>query len=90
MLNLGDRVKHQVTGNIGIVVGLGKRIVNNKCLPTAKVKIVSPQSNRKTTVKDLNTKWRPCPQDLRTIYPNPLHKNVVLKPAAKQIFLKTA
>lgn len=90
MLNLGDRVKHQETGNVGIVVGFGKRVVNNKCLSTAKVKIIDSKSHRKNTVNDLDTKWLPCPQDFRTVSPNSPSKNRILKPVVKQIRAKTA
>ncbi|MEM8830037.1 MAG: hypothetical protein AAGE96_11870 [Cyanobacteria bacterium P01_G01_bin.19] len=90
MLNLGDCVKHQATGNIGIVVGFGKRIVNNKCLPTTKVKIISPKSNRKTTVKDLDTQWLPCPQDFRVIHPTNSSKKRVFRPVAEKVRVKTA
>ena len=90
MLNLGARVKHQETGNIGIVIGFGKRIVNNKCLSTAKVKIISPKSSNKNTVNDLDAKWLPCPQDFRVIYPNSPNKNRLFRPVVKQVRAKTA
>ncbi|MEM7591778.1 MAG: hypothetical protein AAF383_09725 [Cyanobacteria bacterium P01_A01_bin.83] len=98
MLNLGDkpdgiasqRVKHQETGNIGIVVGFGKRIINNKCLPTTKVKIVDSESERKTIVRDLDTKWMLFPQDFKAIYPEPLNKYRVHKFNDRKVRVKTA
>lgn len=85
MLNLGDRVKHQETGKTGIVVGFGKRIVNNKCLPTAKVETTDPKSNKKAIVKDLDTKWLPCPKDFKVMHPDPLNKYRIFKPTGERV-----
>ena len=91
MLNLGDRVKHQDTGNVGIVVGFGKRIVNHECLPTTKVKLISPESNKPiVTIKDLDINWLPCPEDFRVIYPDPLNKYRTFRPNLTQVRAKTA
>ena len=83
ILNLGDRVKHLDTGEIGIVVGYGKRIVNNKCLATVKVKLVNSTARKKATIKDLDSKWFPCPEDYRTLHPNPLAKDLIVKPVKR-------
>ena len=90
MLNLGDRVKHQNTGNIGIVVGFGKRIVNNKCLPTTKVKLIGSESQPKVTIKDLDINWLPWPEDFRVIHPDPLNKYRIFRPNVTQVRAKTA
>ena len=90
MFNLGDRVKHLDTGNIGIVVGSGKRIVDRKCLTTVKVKIVSPNLSNKLTIKDLDSKWFLFPEDYRTLYPNPLSRHLVVKPIKRYDFSKSA
>ena len=50
MFKIGDRVKQQDTGNIGIVVGYGHRIVNNKCLTTIRVKLERSTSIKETMV----------------------------------------
>lgn len=63
MFNLRDRVKHQETGDIGTVVGFGRRIVNNKCLRTIKVKIISPTLSEKRIVEGIDYKWLPCPKE---------------------------
>ena len=83
MLNLGDRVKHLDTGEIGIVIGYGKSIINNKCLATAKVKLVNSTVRKKTTVKDIDSKWFSCPEDYRISYPNPLARHLIVKPAKR-------
>ena len=80
MFHLGDRVKHLDTDSIGIVIGFGKRIVNNKCLPTVKVKIISPESSKKNTIKDIQTQWLPCSEDYRVIYPNLNSRKLILAP----------
>ncbi|MEM8830041.1 MAG: hypothetical protein AAGE96_11890 [Cyanobacteria bacterium P01_G01_bin.19] len=88
MFSLGDkpsgmasqRVKHIETDNIGIVIGFGKRIVNNKCLSAVKVKTISSESNKKITVKDLQTQWLPCSEDYKVIHPNLNGKKLILAP----------
>lgn len=82
MFNLGDRIKHIETGSIGIVIGFGKRIVKNKCLPTVKVKITSPQPSKKTTLKDLQTQWTPCSENHRAINPK-LESRKLIAPIAR-------
>lgn len=90
MFNLGDRVKHLDTGNIGIVVGYGKRIINNKCLATVKVKLLNSTSSKKRTINYLNSKWFPCPEDYRILHPNSLSKNLVVKPIKRCDLAKLA
>lgn len=90
MYNLGDRVQHLNTGNTGIVIGYSKRIVDRQCLPTIKVRIISPCSQQKTTVKDLNSRWFFCPEDYRTINPNPLAKHLIIKPVKRYDLAKSA
>ncbi len=83
MFNLGERVQHLDTGNIGIVVGYGKRIVDRQCLPTVKVKIISPDLSNKITIKDLDSKWLSTPEDYRFLYPNAVSRHLVIKPAKR-------
>ena len=90
MFNLGDRVKHLDTGKIGIVVGYGKRIEKNKCLATSKVKLVNSTVRKKATIKDLDSKWLPCPEDYRTSHSNPLAKQLIVKPAKRLSLSRSA
>ena len=91
MFNLGDRVKHLDTGNIGIVVGFGKRIVDRKCLEIAKVKLVQGTTlNKGTTVRDLYSKWLLCPEDYRVLVPNPLGKHLKLQPVKRYDLAQSA
>ena len=91
MFNLGDkpngmasqRVKHLDTGKIGIVIGFGKRVVDRKCLATVKVKLVDSTAKKKATIKDLDSKWFPCPEDYRISHSNPLAKHLSVKPAKR-------
>ena len=83
-----QRVKHLETNSI--VIGFGKRIVNNKCLPTVKVKIISSEPVKKTTFKDLQTQWLPCPEDHRVIYPNLESRKLILAPIKRYDRPKTA
>ena len=85
MFNLGDRVKHLDTDEIGIVIGYGKRIVNNKCLATSRVKLVDSTTRKKATIKDLDDRWFPCPEDYRTSHFNPL-----VKPAKRFVLSRSA
>ena len=91
MFHFGDRVKHIETNEIGIVVGYGNRIVNNKCLETIKVKIISPLNRKKTSIKDLNSQWLLCPaEDYRILYPNPFLLDFSVKPVEQYEFAKSA
>ena len=90
MFNLGDRVKHSDTGEIGIVIGHGKRIVNNQCLATVKVKLVNSTARKKATIKDLDSQWFSCPLDYRTSHFNPLAKHLIIKPAKRFALYKSA
>ena len=90
MFNLGDRVKHLDTGEIGIVVGYGKRIVNNKCLAILKVELINSTARTKATIKDLDSKWFPCPKDYKTPHSNPLAKQLIVKPAKRFALSKSA
>lgn len=62
VLNIGNRVKHKDTGDIGKVVDYGHRIVNNKCMDTVKVKLIN-SSNEKSVVQDLDSQWLLCPKN---------------------------
>ena len=90
MFNLGDRVKHLDTGEIGIVIGYGKRIVNHKCLATLKVKLVDSTAKNKATIKDLDSKWFPCREDYKTPHSYPLAKHLIVKPAKRFTLSKSA
>ena len=90
MFNLGDRVKHIDTGNIGIVVGYGKRIVNNKCLAILKVKLVDSTARKKATIKDLDSKWFPCPENYKTSHSNTPTKHLIVKPAKRFTLSRSA
>ena len=90
MFNLGERVKHLDTGNIGIVIGYGQRIVNNQCLETVKVRLLNSTTSQKITIKDLNCRWFPCPEDYRTLYPNPTSRHLLVKPIKRYDLAKSA
>lgn len=89
MLNLGDRVKHLDTGEIGIVIGYGKRIVNRKCLATSKVKLINSETRKKATIKDIDSKWFLCPEDYRISYDNPA-RHLIIKPVKRFDLAKSA
>ena len=59
MFNLSDRVQHKQTGDVGIVVGYGYRLVDNNYWTTVKVKIISSNST-KTILEDLFSEWLFC------------------------------
>lgn len=82
MLNLGNRVKHLDTGEIGIVIGYGKRIINNKCSTTLKVRLIDRTARKKATIKDIDSKWFPYPEDYR-ISSHSLDRHLIIKPARR-------
>lgn len=90
MFNLGDRVKHLDTGEIGIVIGFGKRIVDRKCLAIVKVKLVDSTAKKKAIIKDLDSKWFFCSKDYKTPHSNPLAKQLIVKPAKRFALSRSA
>lgn len=90
MFNLGDRVKHLDTSEIGIVIGFGKRIVDRKCLATIKVKLVNSTAKKKAIIKDLDSKWFFCPKDYKTLHSNSIAKQLIAKPAKRFTLSKLA
>ena len=58
MFKLSDRVCHKQTGNVGIVIGYGHRMVNNVYLTTLKVQITNSTS-RKEIIEALASDWLP-------------------------------
>ena len=82
VLNIGNRVKHKDTGNIGMVVDYGHRIVNNKCMDTVKVKLINSTSNKKSVVQDLDSQWLLCPKNERVASSN-LRDRPIVKPIKK-------
>ncbi len=61
MFYLSDRVQHVKTGDIGIVVGYGFRLVNNDYLATVKV-YITRSTNTTGMVEDVFGKWLFCPK----------------------------
>ena len=59
MFDLGDRVQHKQTGDVGIVVGYGHRIVDNNYWTTIKVKLI-PSTSIQGIVEDLFSEWLFC------------------------------
>ncbi|GAB4533978.1 MAG: hypothetical protein Tsb0014_19870 [Pleurocapsa sp.] len=57
MFNLSDRVQHKLTGDVGVVVGYGHRIVDRNYVITLKVRLIRANSI-KLMVEDLFSKWR--------------------------------
>lgn len=88
MFKIGDRVKQQDTGNIGIVVGYGHRIVNNKCLTTIKVKLERSTSIKETMVIEPHSKWLLCQADSKTIHSASPARHSIEKPVKKYILPK--
>jgi hypothetical protein len=62
MFNLSDRVQHKLTGDVGVVVGYGHRIVDHQYITTVKVRLTRANSI-KLMVEDLFSKWRFCQED---------------------------
>ena len=66
MFYLSDRVRHKLTGDIGLVVGYGHQIVKNNYLTTIKVLIIRSSSKNnsiKAIVEDLWERWEMCQSD---------------------------
>ena len=62
MFNISDRVQHKQTGDVGMVVGYGYRMVNNNYWTTIKVKSTDPTS-LKGIIEDLFNEWLLCQED---------------------------
>lgn len=59
ILNIGDRVQHKQTGNVGIVVGYGYCCVDYIYWKTVKVKLIQSNST-KAIIEDLFSEWLFC------------------------------
>ena len=66
MFNLSDRVRHKLTGDIGLVVGYGHKMVKNNYLTTIKV-LITRSSLKDTSIRlileDLWEQWEICQGD---------------------------
>jgi hypothetical protein len=62
MFNIGDRVQHKATGQIGTVIGYGHQIVNDFYLTTIIVRLLNP-TETESIVEDLYTDWLPWEND---------------------------
>jgi hypothetical protein len=56
MPNIGDRVQHKKTNNIGTVVAYGHWIINDVYLTTIKVRL-SKEQGEKSIVEDVVSEW---------------------------------
>jgi hypothetical protein len=61
MLVVDDYALHQVTGEVGKVIGYGHTLIQNSYLLTLKVLIPSQNQNGKkfSIIEDLASKWMP-------------------------------
>jgi hypothetical protein len=59
MLNIGDYVRHQITGQIGQVIGYGHQILNGVYLTTLKVRATNTQKidSHSRFVEDVHFSW---------------------------------
>ncbi len=58
MLRIGDFVKHQTTGESGIVMGYGHEILDGVYLPTLVVQLAAYKGRSwKSFVEDLSSEW---------------------------------
>ena len=83
MFNLGDRVRHLDTGKIGLVVGFGRCIIQNKCLAIIKVKLLNSSSSQQLIVKDPDFKWISLPENNRVFQSSSISRSLLLKPIKK-------
>jgi hypothetical protein len=56
MFNIGDRVQHKKTGEVGIVIGYGHQFINDFYFTTITVKLLNPTVTE-SIVEDLYTQW---------------------------------
>jgi hypothetical protein len=59
MLNIGDYVRHQITGQIGQVIGYGHQILQGVYLTTLKVRASNSQGidNQSKFIEDVYSEW---------------------------------
>ncbi|QDL10197.1 hypothetical protein DP113_21840 [Brasilonema octagenarum UFV-E1] len=59
MLNIGDYAQHQITGQIGQVIGYGHQILHGVYLTTLKVQANNLQGveNQKKFIEDVYSAW---------------------------------
>ncbi|ARV60289.1 hypothetical protein BZZ01_18095 [Nostocales cyanobacterium HT-58-2] len=59
MLNIGDYVQHQMTGQIGHVIGYGHQILQGVYLTTLKVRASNNQGidNQSKFIEDVYSEW---------------------------------
>lgn len=66
VLNIGDTVKHQKTGNIGKIIDYGyQKITDSYYLTTLRVELLT-YSSMTTIAEDLFEQWQICQGDLHT------------------------
>ncbi|AFZ35613.1 hypothetical protein Sta7437_2061 [Stanieria cyanosphaera PCC 7437] len=56
MFNIGDRVRHKATGEVGTVIGYGHQFVNDFYLTTIIVRLLN-STVTESVVEDLYTEW---------------------------------
>lgn len=59
MLNIGDYARHQITGQIGQVIGYGHQILHGVYLTTLKVRAIHSQGvdNQNRFIEDVYSEW---------------------------------
>ncbi|WP_017318429.1 hypothetical protein [Mastigocladopsis repens] len=59
MLNIGDYAQHQMTGQIGQVIGYGHQILHGVYLTTLKVRATNNKGsrNRSRFIEDVHSAW---------------------------------
>ncbi|NMG10026.1 hypothetical protein [Brasilonema sp. UFV-L1] len=59
MLNIGDYAQHQITGQIGQVIGYGHQILHGVYLTTLKVRAINGQivNNQSRFIEDVYSAW---------------------------------
>ncbi|MGH8000803.1 MAG: hypothetical protein ACREPR_15580 [Brasilonema sp.] len=59
MLNIGDYARHQITGQIGQVIGYGHQILHGVYLTTLKVRAINTQivNNQSRFIEDVYSAW---------------------------------
>lgn len=60
MFNIGDRVIHKTTKNIGQIFGYGHRVIDDVYLPTLLVRVnEGTKIYPKSCLEDLTSEWMP-------------------------------
>jgi hypothetical protein len=58
MLNIGDYAQHQITGQIGQVIGYGHQMLNGVFLTTVTVRVTNPKEmGHSSFVEDVSSAW---------------------------------